>query len=88
LAIARESLRSPSAKLTNPMVQIGHGSESKRASRVVAEGIFYALPVELVPAVNALGVNAQQNIDTVPGPFGDLGWVYAGIEPCGKAGVA
>jgi hypothetical protein len=40
------------------------------------------------PAVDAAGIDAKQNIDAVSGPFGDVGWRYAGIEPEGDRGVA
>lgn len=32
-------------------------------------------------AVDALGVDTQQDVDAVAGPFGDLGRVHAGVEP-------
>jgi len=42
---------------------------------------------ELVLADDALGVDPQQHLDAVPGPFGDLGRVYAAVQPGGQAGV-
>jgi hypothetical protein len=39
----------------------------------VAEGIFDAAPGYLVLAVDALGVDLEQDRDAVPGPLGDLG---------------
>jgi hypothetical protein len=32
-------------------------------------------------AIYALGVNLEENIYAVPGPFGDLGWWDPGIKP-------
>ena len=37
---------------------------------------------ELVLADDALGVDPQQDIHAVPGPFGDLGGIDASVEPC------
>jgi len=53
----------------------------------VAKGLADAAAGELVLAEDALGVDSQENVDTVPGPFGDLGWEDAAVQPCGQAGV-
>jgi len=37
---------------------------------------------------DAHGVDAEQDTDAVPCPFGGLGGVDAGVEPCGQACVA
>lgn len=42
---------------------------------------------ELVLARDALGVDAQQDVDAVPGPLGYLGWVDAAIQPGGQASM-
>jgi len=47
-------------------------------SFVVAECVFNALAVELVAAMDAFGVDAEQDIDAVAGPLGDLG----GVDAC------
>jgi hypothetical protein len=53
---------------------------------IVAECVFYAPAVDLVAAMDALGVDAEQDINAVAGPFGDLGGVDAGVQPGGQAG--
>lgn len=55
---------------------------------VVAQSVFDPLPVELVAAVDALGVDTQQDVDAVAGPLGNLGGIDAGVQPGGQAGVA
>ena len=42
---------------------------------------------ELILADDALGVDPKKHVDAVPGPFGDLGWLDAAVEPRGEAGV-
>jgi hypothetical protein len=54
---------------------------------VIAEGVFDELPVDLLPAVDALGVDPQEHLNTVPGPLGDLGRVNARVQPGGQARV-
>src|SRR5216684_804279 len=54
---------------------------------VVAEGIFDPLAVDLVPSVDALGVDPHQHLHRVACPLGDLGRVHPGVEPRGQAGV-
>src|ERR1035438_2494841 len=41
----------------------------------------------LVLAVDALGVDLEQDGDAVPGPLGDLGGRDSPVEPCRDAGV-
>lgn len=53
----------------------------------LAQGFANAAPGELVLADDALGVDPQKNVDAVPGPFGDLGWEDAAVQPCGQSGV-
>ena len=43
---------------------------------------------DLVLAFEALGVDAEQDLDAVASPFGDLGWGYSPVEPGGQAGMA
>jgi hypothetical protein len=50
---------------------------------LAAEGVFDELPVDPVPAVDALGVHPQEHLHAVPGPFGDLGRVNARVQPGG-----
>ena len=38
-------------------------------------------------AVDALGVDPEQHVNAVPGPFGDLRGVHSGVEPHRQAGV-
>ena len=42
---------------------------------------------ELVLADDALGVDPQQDVHAVPGPFGDLGGIDASVEPCRQTRV-
>jgi hypothetical protein len=42
---------------------------------------------ELVLADDAFGVDAQQDVDAVPGPLGHLGGVDATVQPGGQACV-
>ncbi len=53
----------------------------------LAQGFANAAPGELVLADDAPGVNPRENVDAVLGPFGDLGWVDAAVQPCGQAGM-
>jgi hypothetical protein len=46
----------------------------------LAQGLADAAAGELVLADDALGVDPQENVDTVPGPFGDLGWEDAAVQ--------
>jgi hypothetical protein len=34
-----------------------------------------------LPVIEAIGVDAQQELDAVPGPLGDLGGGHSGVEP-------
>jgi hypothetical protein len=43
---------------------------------------------DLVLAFEALGVDAEQDLDAVSCPFGDLGWGCSSVEPGGQACVA
>jgi len=42
---------------------------------------------DLVLAFEALGIDAEQDLDAVAGPFGDLGCGYSPVEPGRQAGV-
>ena len=53
----------------------------------MARGLVDAALGELVLARDALGVDAQQYVHAVPGPFGYLGGVDAAVQPGGQAGV-
>src|ERR1022692_2001530 len=55
---------------------------------VAAEGFFDAAAVDVVSPGDALGVNAQEHLDAVASPFGDLGRLDAAVEPGRQAGVA
>ena|ERR1700683_379094 len=59
-----------------------------RKSLVVAEGFFDAAAIDVVAPGDALGVDAEEDLDAVAGPFGDLGRFDAAVEPGGQAGVA
>lgn len=43
---------------------------------------------DLVLAFEALGVDAQHDLDAVTSPFGDLGCGYSSVEPARQACVA
>ena len=58
-----------------------------RLLSILAQGFADAALGELVLAHYALGVDPQQHVDAVPGPFGDLGRVDAAVQPRGEAGV-
>jgi hypothetical protein len=48
---------------------------------VAAEGVGDALVDGAVLAVDAVGVDLEQDGDAVPGPAGDLGGRDAGVQP-------
>lgn len=77
----------PSFVLVLGLVIVLFGFGRGRSSRVVAEGLGDAALGDFVLAVDALGVDAQQDLDAVAGPLGDLGRRDAGVEPAGQAGV-
>ena len=54
---------------------------------VLAQGFANPALGQLVLAYDALGIDPEEYVDAVPGPFGDLGWVDATVEPRGKARV-
>jgi len=54
---------------------------------VLAQGFANAALGEIVLAHYAPGVDPQQHVDAVPGPFGDLSRIHATVEPGGQAGV-
>jgi hypothetical protein len=54
---------------------------------VLAQGFADPALGELVLADDSLGVDPQQHVDAVPGPFGDLGRVDAAVEPRGQTRV-
>ena len=43
---------------------------------------------DLVVAFEALGVDAEQDLNAVASPFGDLGWGYSPVEPGREARMA
>jgi hypothetical protein len=42
----------------------------------------------VVVAVDAVGVDGEQDVDAVPGAGGDLGGFTPGVQPQGQGGVA
>jgi hypothetical protein len=52
-----------------------------------AEEFLDALVGDFLLAVDAFGVDAQEDLDTVAGPLGDLGGSDAAVEPEGDCGV-
>jgi hypothetical protein len=71
------------------------GRERRNAGRcaqyvvklALAQGLADATLGELVLADDVLGVDPEQHVHAVPGPFGDLGRVDAAVEPRGQAGM-
>src|SRR5215471_19607023 len=57
------------------------------AISVMAQGFVDAALGEFVLARDALGVDAQQHVHAVPGPFGHLGGIDAAVQPRRQAGV-
>ena len=53
-----------------------------------AEGKLDAMPGGLVLTHNAGGIYAQEHVDAVAGPLGDLGRGNAGVEPQRDRSVA
>src|SRR5689334_7011618 len=53
----------------------------------MAEGELYAATVGGVGAVEALGVDLEQHLHGVSGPFGRGGWWDAAVEPGGYSRV-
>src|SRR6478672_9955948 len=53
----------------------------------VSESCLDPLSDGLVLSVDALGVDAEQDVDTVAGPLGDMGGGHAGVEPQGDRGM-
>jgi hypothetical protein len=53
-----------------------------------AKGITHRPEPPVVVTVNAMGVDAEQDLDRVPGPLGDQGRRHARVEPPGDAGMA
>ena len=55
---------------------------------LVAEGVGDALVDIVSLAVDAVGIDLQQDGDAVSGAAGDFGGGYSGVEPEGHGGVA
>jgi hypothetical protein len=47
---------------------------------IVSQGVGDAPLGDVLLVVDALGVDAEQHFDAVPGPLGYLSWRYAAVE--------
>ena len=47
----------------------------------LTQSSHYPAPGDLVLALEALGVEAEQDLDAVAGPLGDLSWGHSPVEP-------
>lgn len=56
--------------------------------KAVAEGFFDAVAVDVATAGDAPGADAEEDLDAVVGPLGDLGGFYASVEAGGQTCVA
>jgi hypothetical protein len=56
-------------------------------SSEVPQGGIDARVGDFVAAVDALGIDAEQDFDAVPGAFGNLSCRYPGVEPQGDGSV-
>jgi|SRR6185437_5105308 len=56
--------------------------------KAVAEGFFDAVAVDVATAGDAPGADAEEDLDAVAGPSGDLGGFYASVEAGGQTGLA
>jgi hypothetical protein len=63
-------------------------ANSRRCSLDVGKSSADPALGDLVLAFEALGVDAEQDLDAVASPFGDLGCGYSPVEPGGQACVA
>ena len=70
-----------------PAVRLGLLCRASLGFTGIAGRVFDAPPGYLFLAVDALGVDLEQDGDAVSGPLGDLGGLYAPVEPCRDASV-
>lgn len=59
-----------------------------RSNQSAFKRLLDAIPSYPLPTVEALGVDPEQDVNSVTGPLGDACWFDAGIEPGGDGGVA
>jgi hypothetical protein len=66
--------------------RIGYGGSGRTlaiAALIVVQGSSDPSPGDLIVTVEALGVDAQEHLDTMASPLGDLGGCYSPVEPGG-----
>ena len=68
-------------------VAVPNTCQSSRSS-VLAQRFAYPQLGELVLADDALGLDPQQYVHAMAGPFGDLGGIDAAVQPRGQASAA